>query len=129
MGALGERNGMETAAMRYCDTPPMDRTQALLFHPTLDAMIPATFYEKGAVSRRNLRSLVPGHRKRFNLLSAAQQTEHGFGSRSGIFSGSWVNGPNGRVMLAGLYPLHDAGTSFSFRCRFSLNNAVAVSLP
>ena len=28
-------------------------------------------------------------RKRFNL-SAAQQTEHGFGSRGGIFSGSWL---------------------------------------
>ena len=90
---------------------------------------PATFYEKGAVSRRNLRSLVPGRRKRFSLLSAAQQTEHGIGSRGGIFSGSWVNRPNGRAMLAGLYPLHDAGTIFSFRCRFSLNNAVAVSLP
>jgi len=27
-------------------------------------------------------------------------------------SGSWVNGPNGRLMLAGLCPLHDAGTIF-----------------
>ena len=27
-------------------------------------------------------------------------------------SGSRVNGPNGRLMLAGLYPLHDAGTIF-----------------
>jgi transposase len=40
MEALGQRNGMETTAMSYCDSPPMDRKQALLFCPTLDAMIP-----------------------------------------------------------------------------------------
>jgi hypothetical protein len=45
-------------------------------------------------------------------------SEHGIGSRGGIFSGSWVktvhwpSRPNGRWMLAGPYPLHDAGTIF-----------------
>ena len=34
------------------------------------------------------------------------------GSRGGIFSGSCVNGPDGRLTLTGLYPLHDAGTIF-----------------
>ena len=80
-------------------------------------------------------------RKRFILLLAAHclaglgersstgRSEHGIGSRSGIFSGCWVNCPNGRMMLAGLFPLHDAGTIFCCRCFcLSLNNAVAVSL-
>ena len=35
-------------------------------------------------------------RKRFNL-SASQQAELGLASRGGMFSGSWVNGPNARV--------------------------------
>jgi len=73
--------------------------------------VPTTFYEKRPCVKTESSQWLPA-RKRFNLLSAAQQTEHGFGSRGGIFSGSWVNGPNGRLMLAGLYPLHDAGTIF-----------------
>jgi hypothetical protein len=88
---------------------------------------PTTFYENRC-SVKTESSQWFSARKRFILLSAAQQTEHGIGSRGGIFSGSWVNSPNGRVILAGLYPLHDAGTIFFSRCRFSLNNAVAASL-
>jgi len=51
--------------------------------------------------------------------------EHGIGSLGGIFSGSWVNSPNGRWMLAWLYPLHDAGTII-VASSSSLNNDVAV---
>ena len=84
----------------------------------------ATFYEKRLPVKTESSQWHPA-RKRLNLLSAAQQTEHGFASRGGIFSGSWVNGPNGRLMLAGLYPLNDAGTSFySFSQSFSQSSAL-----
>jgi hypothetical protein len=80
---------------------------------------------KGRVSRRNPRSgFLRGSGSTFyqrltgrsGVLSVptTARSDHGFGSRGGIFSGSWVNSPNGRWMLAGLYPLHDAGTIFCF---------------
>ena len=83
----------------------------LLFSIELSIETAATFYEKGRRVKTESSQWLPAW-KRLILLSAAQQTEHGFGSRGGIFSGSRVNGPNGRLMLVGLYPLHDAGTIF-----------------
>ena len=44
----------------------------------------------GILSRLNFHSLVPVCRRRFILLSAAQQAEHGIGGHGGIFCGSWV---------------------------------------
>jgi hypothetical protein len=99
-----------------------------------------TFYEKGRAVKTESSPWFPAW-KRFNLLSAAHclddpdRSEHGIGSRGGIFSGSWVNSPNGRVMLAGLSPLHDAGTIFAasfpeYRCcRFFWAAWVALKPP
>jgi hypothetical protein len=101
---------------------------------------PTTFYEKGRAVKTESSPWFPAW-KRFNLLSAAHclddpdRSEHGIGSRGGIFSGSWVNSPNGRVMLAGLSPLHDAGTIFAasfpeYRCcRFFWAAWVALKPP
>ena len=78
---------------------------------------PVPSMRSGALSRRNPRS---GRLRlwRFILLSAAhcrdRQVRTWHRKPGGIFSGCWVNGPNGRWMLAGPYPLHDAGTFFAF---------------
>jgi len=45
-----------------------------------------------------------GRPERFILLSAARLAEHGNGGAGGVFSGSWVKCPKGRLTLAGPSP-------------------------
>ena len=68
------------------------KSGALQDHCPPQTLVPTTFYEKRHVVKTESSQWFSA-RKRFSLLLAAQQTEHGIGSRGGIFSGSWVNSP------------------------------------
>jgi len=92
-------------------------------------VIPPTFNEKAPGVKRGILAVVLVVVGGSTFCQRLDRPEHGIGSLGGIFSGGWVNGPNGRWMLAWLYPLHDAGTIFVASvaaCVSSLNNAVVV---